>query len=348
MPASLRGGAPSVPGHYVLHLMEAGALPAEHISRLRAVLDQFGLAADDLARADTRIPLAWLAVLAESAQETPSARLAWEAGLKLRLTSQGILSTLIMTSATLRDALSLTRFMPLLSNSLELGYQEDEGTGHLFIEPRTGSPLLDHLFTYFAAAALLRLAQLITGSNLSAELQIAGSRPDDLAGIDAAARWHFDAAANRLSFKPADMALPSLHADAPVHRQVLKECGQRLSDLLDAGDAATRVRFRLETTPPPWTLAGTASALHMSPSTLKRQLMAAGTSFNDELQQHRRHQATRLLLGTRASLAHIAEQLGYSDQSNFTHAFRRWTGLAPAEFRKGSQGDATAPASTTR
>ena len=33
-------------------------------------------------------------------------------------------------------------------------------------------------------------------------------------------------------------------------------------------------------------------------------------------------------------LAHRAAELGYSDSANFTRAFRRWAGVAPATFRR--------------
>ena len=30
----------------------------------------------------------------------------------------------------------------------------------------------------------------------------------------------------------------------------------------------------------------------------------------------------------------IAERLGYGEVSNFTHAFKRWKGLAPRQYRR--------------
>ncbi|MBT9528602.1 MAG: AraC family transcriptional regulator, partial [Pseudomonas sp.] len=34
------------------------------------------------------------------------------------------------------------------------------------------------------------------------------------------------------------------------------------------------------------------------------------------------------------TLEEIAERLGYGEVSNFTHAFKRWKGLAPRQYRR--------------
>jgi AraC-like DNA-binding protein len=47
-------------------------------------------------------------------------------------------------------------------------------------------------------------------------------------------------------------------------------------------------------------------------------------------------QARELLRQHTLSVEQVAERLGYSDVSNFGRAFRRWTGLTPAAFRKDS------------
>ena len=44
--------------------------------------------------------------------------------------------------------------------------------------------------------------------------------------------------------------------------------------------------------------------------------------------------AVHLLASTDATVLDIALDVGYSDHAHFTRAFRRWTGVAPREFRK--------------
>lgn len=67
--------------------------------------------------------------------------------------------------------------------------------------------------------------------------------------------------------------------------------------------------------------------------TLARRLRAEGTSFkrlNDETQFQ---VAQRLLVDTGLSLTQISEALHFSELAAFTHAFRRWSGMAPSVWR---------------
>lgn len=57
-------------------------------------------------------------------------------------------------------------------------------------------------------------------------------------------------------------------------------------------------------------------------------------SPGEYLRSCRIHKAGELLLGSDLPLADISQQLGFSDQSQFTHAFRRASGHTPSEFRR--------------
>jgi AraC-like DNA-binding protein len=77
-----------------------------------------------------------------------------------------------------------------------------------------------------------------------------------------------------------------------------------------------------------------ASSLNKSVSTLQRQLKAEGASYRAVLEETRRDLAERLLEEQRYALSQIAYLLGFSDQGNFSRAFKRWTGRSPAAFRR--------------
>ncbi len=77
-----------------------------------------------------------------------------------------------------------------------------------------------------------------------------------------------------------------------------------------------------------------ASRLYRSTSTLQRQLSAEGTSYRDLLETTRRSLAEKYLRDGEHTQAEIAYMIGFSDQSNFARAFKRWTGMSPGQFQK--------------
>lgn len=82
------------------------------------------------------------------------------------------------------------------------------------------------------------------------------------------------------------------------------------------------------------TLAALADTLHMSARTLQRRLSDQGLSFQQLLDDTRRHLAEGHLAEARLDLAEIALLLGYSEQSAFQRAFKQWTGSTPAQWRR--------------
>jgi AraC-like DNA-binding protein len=77
-----------------------------------------------------------------------------------------------------------------------------------------------------------------------------------------------------------------------------------------------------------------ASALAMSTRSLQRSLQKEGTSFKALLEATRQDMAMKYIEEKQLSLIEICCLLGFSDQSNFTKAFKRWTGKAPYSYRR--------------
>lgn len=76
-----------------------------------------------------------------------------------------------------------------------------------------------------------------------------------------------------------------------------------------------------------------ARRLNMSGRTLRRHMSAEGTSYQAAINEILRDKASQLLLQTDFSIEKIAGDLGYSAASNFCHAFKRWLGVTPSEYR---------------
>lgn len=76
-----------------------------------------------------------------------------------------------------------------------------------------------------------------------------------------------------------------------------------------------------------------AGQLNMSRYTLHKKLRQEGVTFASLLEQVRRERALTYMRDKTKPLVEIAEQLGFSELSAFSRAFKRWMGTSPAEYR---------------
>lgn len=76
-----------------------------------------------------------------------------------------------------------------------------------------------------------------------------------------------------------------------------------------------------------------AGAFGMSSRSMRRHLAECDTSYQKLLNETRRELAMRSLRHGELSIEQIAENLGFSDVTNFRHAFKKWVGTSPAAYR---------------
>lgn len=140
----------------------------------------------------------------------------------------------------------------------------------------------------------------------------------------------------------AERALPSSNRRIALalDRLIAEELAR-----LDRGDLPARCRAILLEA-----LAGGVPAesemarrLHMSRRSLQRKLAARGTTFKRLVEDTRRELALRLVEDAQRSFADITFELGFSQQSAFTRAFRRWSGASPSEWRASRAARGTQP-----
>lgn len=77
-----------------------------------------------------------------------------------------------------------------------------------------------------------------------------------------------------------------------------------------------------------------AKAMAMSRRTLQRKLGQLGLSYTGLLERVRYDMALRYLDDPDNTITDITFRLGFSEQSSFTRAFKRWSGLAPSAYRE--------------
>lgn len=84
----------------------------------------------------------------------------------------------------------------------------------------------------------------------------------------------------------------------------------------------------------PTPLEDVASHFNMTPRTLQRRLKQEATSFVALRDQCRHARALRDLGDPAVDIERLSDLLGFSDTSNFYHAFKRWEGVSPGSYRR--------------
>jgi AraC-like DNA-binding protein len=137
-----------------------------------------------------------------------------------------------------------------------------------------------------------------------------------------------------IHFLREDLESP-LSGSIPEVAKATDRISEHYIDALDTSKAATRVRQLLIDFLPSGNAHQNriADSMHRSASSLQRQLHTEGTSYREILEDTRRSLAQEYLQHGKHSHAQIAYLLGFSDQSNFSRAFKRWTGVGPRKFQ---------------
>jgi AraC-like DNA-binding protein len=143
---------------------------------------------------------------------------------------------------------------------------------------------------------------------------------------------------NALYFSAADLEAP-LSGSIPDLVEASCRIADRYIASLDSSRIAHQVRAQLVQMLPSGSVdqGRVASKLYVSASTLQRHLSAEGTSYRDVLDETRRELAEAYLRDGKHSHSQTAFLVGFSDQSNFSRAFKRWTGMSPGQYQKAHQ-----------
>lgn len=143
----------------------------------------------------------------------------------------------------------------------------------------------------------------------------------------------FDAPRTGLRFPVLDLARP-LPGSQPKLRRLL-ELRVAALEAEGAGDLAVQIKRVLHNL----VRDGQGSAEQVAQvfavhrRTLNRRLAERGLTFRGLLEDVRYEIARQLLVDTDLAVAELAAVLGYADDTAFSRAFRRWSGIPPSAWR---------------
>lgn len=322
--------------------------PAVHALDLAEVLRILGIDSaalfegivdtDALASADARLDYGvWQRLLVRARELSGQPGIGFLLGLQMRIPAHGYLGFAAMTAPTARHALEVAeRFAPTRTNALRLELDAPAGQeASLYIDEVLDLGELRDTVLVALAVGIWRIGEALTGIALRGAADFTFGPTSYLDDQHGELSVRFNQPRNRLRFDPAYLDLPLTMAHANASLLAQEQLERALAEVTQP-EVASRVRKAIVDAEGTFRdLSAVASALGMSERTLKRKLQGEGAAFSEILDDVRREHAETLLRDPQRSIDEVAERIGYGDTSNFTRAFRRWTGKTPAAFRKG-------------
>ena len=315
----------------VLNTFKAEGLSSE------ALLAGSGISAADLRRADTRITTNQEMLVCANAVALRR-DIGLELGRQMHVSSYGLLGYALLTSATLGDALRLALHYPALLGTLfELSLEEEDERIWLTAGDYRENPALAPFNVEFCLVSMKVTCEDLLGH----PLPLLGARFEHPAP-DYQARYserfecplQFDAVSNAFAFDKRWLEQPLPLADAITHQAMAERCRKQNTEFTGRQAWLGRIRqllaAQLSAAPG---LDGLAEQLNCSARTLRRHLKDLGCSYQELLDELRFEQAKRMLCEDQLPIYRIAEALGFSETASFRHAFVRWSGVAPSQFR---------------
>lgn len=145
----------------------------------------------------------------------------------------------------------------------------------------------------------------------------------------------FEQPATGIVYERALMGAPRRYRDDEYHRTLCQLAASRVSKLERPASCAEEVRAVIAKygTRGKVGMETVARELGVSSRSLRRRLMAEGTSFDAVMNDVLARRAVHLLTAQRMTIQETAFALGYATATSFHRAFKRWTGKTPSTWQ---------------
>jgi AraC-like DNA-binding protein len=307
------------------------------------VLARAGLEPQLLADVDGRIPAAhasavWAAI--ESLAVDPC--LGIRAAEALPFGAYRSIDYLVAHAPTIGDGLErIAGYFPLIDPRARVDVTRGPDATHVLVFASELGPIPRRSVEYTFTALICRSRVITRRPWRPRWVEIEGPREHpqhDMLVQVWCADLRYDAPRNALALAPEDWSAANVDADRSLFELLDQHVRAQLDRLPSGRDpSASKLRAVISELLPRGevSLELAARRMGMSGRTLQRRLDEHGRSFGDVVDEVRAEHAKALLARNELALAEVAFLLGFSDQSAFGRAFKRWTGHTPGRWRAG-------------
>jgi AraC-like DNA-binding protein len=290
---------------------------------------------------DARIPVEQVDALWRKAFELSNdPNLALHAVEVLPFGAYRVFDFLAASAPTIGAALAkVSEYFPLINSAVRLPYLIGELEVTFGMDgPARPSAVARPYAEYTMAAVLLRTRIATKRAYSVLRVAFAHPRPLDISEHERIFQCPVGFDADRCEMVIAREVWDTSRAESdPDLFSILDAHARMLLEQLPAGDDIVgRVRRAIDAElhggDP--RLGSIARRLAMSARTLQRRLSDEGVVFLDVLDAMRFRAAKGYLAQKDIAGAEVAYLLGFAEQSSFNHAFKRWSGQTPTEYRR--------------
>ena len=310
--------------------------------RAAAALEGTGLAEAQLPNHTTKISYSQIdRVIRNALRLSSDPTIAFRAGQHMHVSAYGMYGYALLSSTTVAEAIEFAeRYLRVHGPFCRMAVSRDADEVVYLLHPMYWpDPAEDtHRFAveFALAAYLTSLRDLTAQAFRFSRVALAYPAPRHVGAYRSLLDCPllFDQRENEIHYAASwgDMSLAL--ADPRSHAMARETCERLLGEVNRAGGVATDIRRILIEQPGQYpNIESIAARLEMHPRALRRRLEAEQTSYRDLLAEVRARLAIEYLRTTHMTNEEIASRLGYSDAANFRHAFTRWTGKSPSDFR---------------
>lgn len=293
---------------------------------------------------DTQLTFAQkMAIFSNALTQTNEAGLGLQVGKQARFSDFGVLGYAVFSSNTMLDALMMGfKYLRLAGPVLKKKMWVEGNLGYFRAEQLIDLDELLPFCSEYWFTAIQNLCEEVMQQPFPSTL-IKFPFPEPEYGHLYEQVFHcpieFDSDCLEWQFDATVLYEPLPAANAMTLKMCLKSC----DEMLEKAEGGTSLQEkisqifieRLGNYP---SIEVLSSELGMSSRTLRRHLKAEGTSYQQVLDNVRYRLARHYLLTTQITMEEISERIGFSDSANFRHAFRKWSGCSPKEFRRAGEG----------